>query len=292
LIKNNKKLLQLNKDVKNLNDMLKKCIDKTKSFTSKKNYEVSILKGIYSYLDKNKNAIKGYLADATALKIDDSKTALLKLLYLKLINDEKYMMIMDELTTKFANSVPLNFINAFELLEQEKYGEARIVFKAIKGLSSNNAMATEYIDLLTDLIKNEKLLVMPQQEEKAENKDSKENEKNIKSEKDTKSDKPVVPVKKEESVKKKVVKKMSSEKASEIGWNLIDKNRYGAAIKKFKYAISVNPNQADAYEGLGEAYRKIGDNENALKYYKIFLRKAPNDSEASYVREQIKKLSK
>jgi len=290
LSNNNKKLLKSKEYLKELNSLLTEDYQsKLKGLTTKKNHDIAVIMGLISYFNKNNNALKKYLADATTLNSDSSKTALLKLLHLKTKNDKSYLLILDELTTKYANSIPLKFLSSFELLNQNKFGEAKYSFKGIKGLSPVNQLATEYIMLLNELIKNKDLLV---EKKPAENKldDEKKDDKN-KKDNALKDKTPKDKVKKEVSVKsKKPPKKLSASKATEIGWNLIDSNRLSSAIKKFKYAISVNPNYAEAYQGLGEVYRIRKDNENAVRYFKIFLSKDPHNSEAGLVRSQIKKL--
>jgi predicted Zn finger-like uncharacterized protein len=291
LVKNNNSIIKIKENIKSLENLLSASLkSKLKVIASKNNYDSSVVLGLISYLENNKNSLKKYLGDSTTIKMDDSNTAFLKLLNLKINNDGTYLDMLDELTTKYANSIPLNFLNAFELLNQDKYVNARYIFKGIKGLSPKNKIATEYILLLNDLIKNKELLVEKKEvEENVKNENSKEDlKKNDVVKEDSKKivEKVVTPNIKEH----KVVKKLSASRATQIGWELIDSNKLSAAITKFKYAISVDPNYAVAYQGLGEVYRIKKENKNAVKYFKIFLSKAPNNSEAGLVRKQIKKL--
>ncbi len=297
LLNNNKKLLKSKRTLKDLNTLLTqeyknklKEIEKTKN-----NYTTSIVMGLLSYFDTNKNALSIHLSNAKKLDLDNPETSLLKLLYLKLKKDNSYLVVLDESTTKYANSIPLNILNAFELLNQDKFGEAKSSFKGIKGLTPDNKLVLEYILLLNNLIKNKDLLVVAKTSEEKNSKDKlkdtplkKEENKVDKNNAKISTNNNPKEIKKEV---KKAVKKLSPSRATEIGWELIDANKLSSAIKKFKYAISVNPNYAEAYQGLGEVYRIRKDNENAIKYFKIFLAKDPHNSEAGLVKRQIKKLS-
>lgn len=295
LLKNNKKLLQSKKTLKELEALLDqeyknklKEIEKTKN-----NYNASIIMGLLSYFDTNKNTLLIHLSNAKKLDLDNSETSLLKLLYLKLKKDNSYLVVLDESTTKYSESIPLSMLSAFELLKQDKYGEAKSSFKGIKGLTPNNKLVLEYILLLNKLIKNKDLLVVNKPSDKESNKDNptkQDKDKNKVEKKNSTVSTKNNPKEVKKTVKKEV-KKLSASRATEMGWNLIDANKLSSAIKKFKYSISVNPNYADAYQGLGEVYRIKKDNKNAIKYYKIFLAKDPNNSEAGLVRRQIKKLS-
>ncbi len=297
LIKNNKKQLKSQKKLKILKASLTEDLKtKIKSIeATQKIYNSSVVMGLLSYFNGNKNSLTIYLSNAKKINSEDSQTAFLKLLYLKLKKDKSYLVVLDEITTKYANSIPLNFLNSFELLAQNKYGEAKFSFKGIKGLSPENKLATEYILLLNELIKNKDLLVINKTDDNkngseaastaSKNGDKKKEEKEHSSAKQKEENN-----KKTTSKPKKAPVKLSPARATEIGWELIDASKYSAAIKKFRYAISMNPNYAEAYQGLGEVYRIRKDNENALKYFKIFLAKDPHNSEAGLVRRQIKKL--
>jgi len=291
--KNNKELLRIQKDIDRLGSLLSASLkEKLNSLTETKNHNLIITKALLSYLDSNKNDLKKLLLDAKTLKEHDSKTVFIKLLYFKMDNHKSYISNLDDSTTRFANSIPLNFLNAFELLSQDKYNESKYIFKAIKGLSSKNKIATDYIIFLNTIIKIEKTFLNKKEEKKVVEEDNKEANKKEDNSINPKKEETKNELKKET---KKVVKKpvkLSAERATDIGWNMIDSNRLSAAIKKFRYAISKNSNYSLAYQGLGEAYRIKGDKQKAIKYFKIFLAKDPNNSEAKLVKKQIQKLQK
>jgi tetratricopeptide (TPR) repeat protein len=60
-----------------------------------------------------------------------------------------------------------------------------------------------------------------------------------------------------------------------------------AAIEVFKMNVEMNPQSANAYDSLGEAYMKAGDDENAIKNYEKSLElNADNDN----AKKMLKKL--
>jgi tetratricopeptide (TPR) repeat protein len=53
------------------------------------------------------------------------------------------------------------------------------------------------------------------------------------------------------------------------GTDNIDKGEFRASITPLKLAIAIDSNFIDAYDNLGLAYRKLGELDSALLYYKI-----------------------
>ena len=76
---------------------------------------------------------------------------------------------------------------------------------------------------------------------------------------------------------------------NQLGYQLIEKNKIGDAIKIFKLNISEFPNSANTYDSMGEAYYLNGNNDLALVNYKKSLELNPNNSNAI---EMIKKIQK
>jgi tetratricopeptide (TPR) repeat protein len=63
-------------------------------------------------------------------------------------------------------------------------------------------------------------------------------------------------------------------------FQLLNQNRVHEAFDLLKENIKRYPNSWSAYNNLAEAFRRIGDNENAVKNYKTALKKAPQDKKA------------
>jgi tetratricopeptide (TPR) repeat protein len=57
-------------------------------------------------------------------------------------------------------------------------------------------------------------------------------------------------------------------------------DEYGKALKDFKKATELNPRLHQAYNGMGFAYRKLGDHSKALEFYDKALQLAPGFPEA------------
>ena len=70
---------------------------------------------------------------------------------------------------------------------------------------------------------------------------------------------------------------------------LIDKENYRDAIKILEFDISEYPDPYYLYDGLGEAYWKNGEKENAIKYYKKSLELEPDNTNAIMMLDIIKK---
>ena len=59
------------------------------------------------------------------------------------------------------------------------------------------------------------------------------------------------------------------------------------ALKLFKLIVSIYPNSPNAYDSLGEAYLKAGENELATKNYEKSLELNPNDENARKILKQL-----
>ena len=62
------------------------------------------------------------------------------------------------------------------------------------------------------------------------------------------------------------------------------------AIEIFKLVVEAYPNSANAYDSLGEAYMKNGDNENAIKNYRKSLELNPKNTNAKEILEKLEKI--
>jgi hypothetical protein len=73
------------------------------------------------------------------------------------------------------------------------------------------------------------------------------------------------------------------------GGRLLEEGKLQEAIGIFKFIVSEDPAFSYGYEGLGEAYMKIGDRENAIKNYQKSLDLNPENNKA---KEMLEKLGK
>jgi predicted Zn finger-like uncharacterized protein len=73
-----------------------------------------------------------------------------------------------------------------------------------------------------------------------------------------------------------------------LGYIALDAGSLGSAAEKFRTAAKAS--YADAYIGLGEAYRKLGRTEDALAAYERYLERWPSGSSASVARNQASAL--
>lgn len=81
----------------------------------------------------------------------------------------------------------------------------------------------------------------------------------------------------------------SSNYLNNIGYNLLYDNQIQKAIRVFEFAVSEDPENANLYDSLGEAYFMVKDDDNALKNYKKSLELNPKNNNAQ---AYILKLSK
>jgi C-terminal processing protease CtpA/Prc len=80
---------------------------------------------------------------------------------------------------------------------------------------------------------------------------------------------------------------MKNKILNKAGYAFLQDNNIMKAISVFKINTELYPNDANAWDSLGEAYLKIGDKENALKSYK---KAVSIDKKMSSALEIIKKL--
>jgi tetratricopeptide (TPR) repeat protein len=69
-----------------------------------------------------------------------------------------------------------------------------------------------------------------------------------------------------------------------------DLAEYERAIKECKSAYEIYP-AALLLFSIGQAYRKLGDNEKALAFYRSYLAKAPNGSQRKVAEDQVAQLT-
>jgi len=65
-----------------------------------------------------------------------------------------------------------------------------------------------------------------------------------------------------------------------LGWSLMDENRFMEAIPPLKRTISLNPEDTDAHYSLGLVYGKLNHYQEALDQYQLVLQMDPNHSGA------------
>jgi tetratricopeptide (TPR) repeat protein len=65
-----------------------------------------------------------------------------------------------------------------------------------------------------------------------------------------------------------------------LGWSLMDENRFIEAIPPLKRTISLNPEDTDAHYSLGLVYGKLNHYQEALDQYQLVLQMDPNHSGA------------
>jgi tetratricopeptide (TPR) repeat protein len=64
------------------------------------------------------------------------------------------------------------------------------------------------------------------------------------------------------------------------GYELMEKEQYGAAIDMFEFTTQLYPQSSNAYDSLGEAYMTNGDAEAAIQSYRKSLELNPDNSNA------------
>ena len=63
-----------------------------------------------------------------------------------------------------------------------------------------------------------------------------------------------------------------------LGYNLMNQNRLDEALEVFKVNVKKYPEIANTYDSLAECYLNRGENENAIKYYKMAFEKLKTDT--------------
>jgi tetratricopeptide (TPR) repeat protein len=72
------------------------------------------------------------------------------------------------------------------------------------------------------------------------------------------------------------------------GYNLIEAKKVKDAIEVFKLNVTLNPNSANVYDSLGEAYMLNGDKEEAIKNYEKSLSLNPQNENAKTALAKLK----
>jgi hypothetical protein len=72
---------------------------------------------------------------------------------------------------------------------------------------------------------------------------------------------------------------------NQFGYELMNENDMPTALEIFKINLKRHPDSWNAYDSMGEAFGKAGDNKQSLSNYKTALSKAPDDQ-----KERIKKI--
>ena len=76
---------------------------------------------------------------------------------------------------------------------------------------------------------------------------------------------------------------------NEWGYSFYQKNELEKAIEIFELNVLLHPESANAYDSLGDAYRKSGNKEKAIKNYKKALELDPQKKSAKKALEQLLK---
>ena len=72
-----------------------------------------------------------------------------------------------------------------------------------------------------------------------------------------------------------------------VGYSLLSKKRYAAAIAIFSHNTRLFPDSSNAYDSLGEAYLLSGDKVNARRYYQQAVALDPQNKTASETLKQL-----
>ena len=74
---------------------------------------------------------------------------------------------------------------------------------------------------------------------------------------------------------------------NELGYEFLATNMINDAIEILKLNADAYPNSSNVYDGLGEAYMKNGDNELAIKNYKMSLKLDPSNANAAAMLKKL-----
>ena len=81
-----------------------------------------------------------------------------------------------------------------------------------------------------------------------------------------------------QELEKRSIKIATENELNTYGYTLmLQFNDIDRALEIFKINVEKHPDSWNVYDSLGEAYAKKGDNENAIKYYEIALKKSPEN---------------
>lgn len=78
----------------------------------------------------------------------------------------------------------------------------------------------------------------------------------------------------------------------EVARFYLRKGDLDAAINRLLEAAQLMPSYAEPRRMLGEAYERKGDTENALKYYREYLKVYPHAPDSAKVKKKITKLER
>jgi tetratricopeptide (TPR) repeat protein len=84
------------------------------------------------------------------------------------------------------------------------------------------------------------------------------------------------------------VRPNSNQAHTGLGYVALEKNRPQLAIEHFTAAM--RSGNDDALIGLGDAYRRLGRNREALRAYQNYLSRKPNGDQVSIARAQVDRL--
>lgn len=79
--------------------------------------------------------------------------------------------------------------------------------------------------------------------------------------------------------------------ANNLGFVYFKQQKYAEAARWFENTLQIDPSRAIAYLNLGDARALLNENEKAKKAYTSFLELSPNSSNATYVKDALKKLN-
>ncbi|MFC2139809.1 tetratricopeptide repeat protein [Bacteroidota bacterium] len=74
---------------------------------------------------------------------------------------------------------------------------------------------------------------------------------------------------------------------NQLGYSLMGNSKLKEAIEIFEINVDKNPNSANVYDSLGEAYMNAGFNKEAIEAYEKSLELNPDNSNAE---DQLKKI--
>ena len=80
---------------------------------------------------------------------------------------------------------------------------------------------------------------------------------------------------------------LQAQKEVQVGNYYLKKHSFRAAANRYREAIKWNPNDAEAYERLGEACDKLKDPAGAKQAYQKYLELAPAAKDAAAVRKRL-----
>ena len=80
---------------------------------------------------------------------------------------------------------------------------------------------------------------------------------------------------------------LQAQKEVQVGNYYLKKHSFRAAANRYREAIKWNPNDAEAYERLGEACDKLKDPAGAKQAYQKYLELAPNGGNADAAKAML-----